>query len=269
MFARRSAIAVCVSIAWVGTTWGESPSKEDVAAWIGELGAGDFSQRETAGRKLRAVGETALPALRRAADGSDDPEIRYRAERLVRQVTQDACISNGTSMKFSLIRAGTFTMGSPEDEATRREDERQHRVAIRQPFLLGVYEVTQAEYRQVMRAEPSWFRAGGQGRAKIGDRPTGRFPVESVTWFDALEFCNRLSKLDGLPPYYQIKSAQHDGDRIVDAEVSVLGGLGYRLPTEAEWEYACRAGGSGPYHPLEDKKGLEANFQDQRAVLYG
>ncbi len=111
-------------------------------------------------------------------------------------------ITNSIGMRLVLIPAGEFMMGSPITEECRARDEYQHAVRITKPFYLGVYEVTQAEYEQVTGANPSYFR----GATK---------PVNNVSWVDATEFCKRLSAKE--------KNA-------------------YRLPTEAEWEYACRAG---------------------------
>jgi formylglycine-generating enzyme required for sulfatase activity len=102
-------------------------------------------------------------------------------------------------------------------------------VRITRPFYLGVYQVTQAEFREVMGNNPSWFSAEGGGQAEVAGLDTSRHPVESVSWREAIAFCNKLSEREGLGPCYR-----HDGGRIES-------GYGYRLPTEAEWEYACRA----------------------------
>jgi len=112
-------------------------------------------------------------------------------------------LGKGVTMKLVLIRPGKFMMGSPDSEQGRQGDEGpQHEVVITKPFYMGVTEVTQAQYEAVMGTNPSKFKG-----------PTN--PVDSVTWDEAVEFCRRLSEKTGKT---------------------------VRLPTEAEWEYACRAG---------------------------
>ena len=124
-------------------------------------------------------------------------------------------IINSIGMKMVLIPAGEFMMGSPNSQTDAREDEKpQHRVRITEPFYLGIYPVTQEQYERVMGINPSHCK-GDPNR-----------PVERVSWEDASEFCGRLSALP------EEKAAGHV----------------YRLPTEAEWEHACRAGSTTPYH---------------------
>lgn len=137
-----------------------------------------------------------------------------------------------------LIPGGTFTMGSPAGERQRHEDERAHRVAL-SPFYLSPYEVTQAEYESVMGANPSHF---------TGDN----LPVETVTWYDAAAYCNALSEREGLTPAYTVSGNTVSWNRAAD---------GYRLPTEAEWEYAARAGTTGVF-PWGDRITSDnANFE--------
>jgi formylglycine-generating enzyme required for sulfatase activity len=148
-------------------------------------------------------------------------------------------IASQSGVRLVRVEPGEFTMGS--SGAVDPKDAPAHRVRITRPFALGQCEVTQEEWRRVMNGpdddpNPSWFspEAGGSGRAKVAGQDTRRHPVESVSWLDAVRYCNRLSEREGLPPYYRV-----EGDRV---EITEPGGLGYRLPTEAEWEYACRAG---------------------------
>ncbi len=125
-------------------------------------------------------------------------------------------VKNGLGMKFRVIPPGTFEMGSPSSEAEREEEEEhQHTVTITQPKLLSVYPVTQGEWMKLMGSNPSDF--------KHEDEDTSRFPVEQVTWDDSQEFLEELNAKHGLK------------------------GWRYRLPTEAEWEYACRAGTVTPF----------------------
>lgn len=136
-----------------------------------------------------------------------------------------------------LIKGGTFNMGSPESEAQRGEDELQHTVTV-SDFYIGKYEVTQKEYQEIMGKNPSNFK---------GDN----LPVETVTWYDAIEYCNKLSEKEGLTPVYTI-----DGENVSWNKSS----NGYRLPTEAEWEYAARAETTTPFNTENSIGAEQANF---------
>jgi len=130
-------------------------------------------------------------------------------------------ITNSIGMKFAYCPAGVFLMGSPESERDRSSYEEQHRVRITKPFYLGIYEVTQADFERVMDYNPTEYSVN----QSIADGDTGQFPVSSVTWHEAVEFCQKLS----------------------DMPQEKLHGRTYRLPTEAEWEYSCRAGSNAPF----------------------
>ena len=140
--------------------------------------------------------------------------------------------TNSIGMKLVRLVDGEFLMGTTKDQVdeltrlfpnSKREwfddEQPQHPVKISRPFFLGIHEVTQGQYRAVMDANPSQFKGSDD------------LPVENVSWLDAVGFSNKLSEREKRTPFYRI-----DG-----TEVTIVGGNGYRLSTEAEWEYACRA----------------------------
>ena len=147
---------------------------------------------------------------------NDVGKIESKPEKMACYYQED--LGNDIVLTMILIPGGTFQMGSPKEELDRSEDETLHEVEV-PDFLMGEVQVTQAQWRTVatqlpeirlsLKPTPSYFTKDGSDR-----------PVERVNWFEALEFCDRLSKKTGKP---------------------------YRLPSEAEWEYACRAGTRSPF----------------------
>jgi formylglycine-generating enzyme required for sulfatase activity len=131
-------------------------------------------------------------------------------------------------MKLVCIPPGEFMMGSPSDELLRKSNEGpQHRVRITNDFYIGSTEVTQAQYAAIMETNPSHFKGEDN-------------PVETVSWNNAVEFCRKLSEMEGKK---------------------------YRLPTEAEWEYACRAGTTTPFYTGETIDTSQANYNGRE--VYG
>ena len=176
------------------------------------------------------------PAL--AVAPFDSKKAKEHQEAWAKRLNLPVEITNSIGMKLVLVPPGEFEMGSPkeliEEELTTPDIEDwyrgrvpsegpRHHVRITRPFYLGMYVVTQEEYQRVMGANPSEFSATGRSKDRVAAQNTKCFPVEMVSWPDTDEFCSRLSEMAGE------KSA----------------GRRYRLPTEAQWEYACRAGSTG------------------------
>jgi sulfatase modifying factor 1 len=134
---------------------------------------------------------------------------------------QRESITNRIGMTLNKIPAGTFLMGTPEREKSRRGDEHQHKVTLTKPFYMQTTEVTQSQWKAVMGTEP-WK---GEFVVKEGRN----YAAAYVDWDDAVEFCKKLSEKEG---------------------------KAYRLPTEAEWEYACRAGTQTTWSFGNDEKQL-------------
>jgi formylglycine-generating enzyme required for sulfatase activity len=130
--------------------------------------------------------------------------------------------TNSIGMKFVWIPPGNFVMGSPKEEKERHPSEIQHKVTLTRGFYMGVYTVTQEEWQAVMGNNPSNIK---------GEK---NLPVESVSWDNCQEFIKKLRTNDRKP---------------------------YRLPTEAEWEYACRAGTTTPFHFGETISTDQANYK--------
>ena len=142
--------------------------------------------------------------------------------------------------KMILIPTGKFTMGSPENEKLRNNDEKQHDVTINS-FYVDAYEVTQQDYALVMGENPSFNK---------GDN----LPVENVSFYDAIKFCNKKSRLEKLTPCYIISGKDVLWDKRAD---------GYRLLTEAEWEYACRAGRDSVFNTGDWSNPIDFNYDGE------
>lgn len=177
-----------------------------------------------------------------------DIQAKAHQQAWAKYLNLDVEYTNSVGMKFVLIPPGEFIMGSTPRESDRflklvnpiekywhdfaKSEAPQHKVILTHPFYLGVHEVTQANYEQIMGTNPSHFSPTGSGTQLIRGVDTANLPVETVCWNDAAEFCAKLSQREKLRKFnISAGAAMTPHDQMV-----------YGLPTEAEWEFACRAG---------------------------
>jgi len=171
-----------------------------------------------------------------AASQSPPPDVLAVEEPSSREV------ENSIGMLFAWIPPGEFLRGSPETEGEREHVEGpQRKIQMTRSFYMGVHEVTQGQFRRVTGQNPSFFAASSGGAAYGVSGNTDNYPVDSVPWIEAVSFCKTLSELP--------------------AELAA--GRTYRLPTEAEWEYACRARTTTPFHYGDSLSSRQANFKGE------
>jgi uncharacterized protein (TIGR02996 family) len=197
---------------------------------------------------LEEEGQTARAELLRLQRSLPDSKgaAREKAAGRVRELLAEGirpCLPawfSSCGMELALIPAGRFRMGSPVRELRRMDDEPLHDVQITRAFYMGIHPVTQQEYKDVTGRNPSYFTAR---RRTCPGQDTRRFPVESVSWEQSQSFCRKLTR----------------------TERTVARGWEYRLPTEAEWEYACRAWQPNrfPFHFGLTLTTAQANFNGE------
>lgn len=231
----RTAIALELSMQAVSLQLDGQPT--DVEVWLGEarLGVTPLTVELPARRHTLELRKTGSATQRLDVDLSNTVARRIDY-RLVPEgkaadwtpPTPQWRGQSGTVMR--LVNGGSFLMGSDRREQGRRANEYQRRITLSRPFYFAIHEVTNAEFRRFKADHSSGF---------LGKRTLDldSFAVSGVSWQEAVQYCNWLSERDGLPPAYE----QRQGRWVLREPVTI----GYRLPTEAEWEFVARQAGTG------------------------